>query len=218
MSLRMRVVLDLIVIRGAAAIFVHRWRPGAAQKSRCHRNSMVWGVSWCIQRPGRCSRLAIFIAPSTTPFFGVRSLFVDQGKFCSCLQATANLEWEPSQAQYARTNKSAVELAQHCLSGTYAVKKIDLSQLQCVMLNRRKQAIWCTSQKGNFTTSCSNPLESFAAKLLSGNTRQHCLVCVQRKIWTCVWVACSSGWVINECNPTKRPPTFKDKATERSAE
>ena len=44
MSLRMRVVLDLIVIRGAAAIFVHRWRPGAAQKSRCHRNSTV-----CIQ-------------------------------------------------------------------------------------------------------------------------------------------------------------------------
>ena len=44
MSLRMRVVLDLIVIRGEAAIFVHRWRPGAAQKSRCHRNSTV-----CIQ-------------------------------------------------------------------------------------------------------------------------------------------------------------------------
>ena len=44
MSLRMHVVLDLIVIRGAAAIFVHRWRPGAAQKSRCHRNSTV-----CIQ-------------------------------------------------------------------------------------------------------------------------------------------------------------------------
>ena len=40
----MRVVLELTVIRGAAANFVHRWRPGAAQKSRFHRNSTV-----CIQ-------------------------------------------------------------------------------------------------------------------------------------------------------------------------
>ena len=71
---------------------------------------------------------------------------VDRGKLCSCLKATANPHFQltistvSSPVQATGHGRSAVDLAPHCSSSENAVHwKIPYS------VDRRKQAIWCTS-------------------------------------------------------------------------